>query len=290
MVLLLQKGAIAMATKARKRVHPMPKLGWQDRLLYTVWIAGSVIGILASVWLPLFFRRKIPGGDARILSCVPGDGFGNFLWLFAWLLIFTPLLILVPCKNRIPVFGNAKVRYGPPAYPRVYPLLMKNKPTHRPGTREISKKRVNKIGSVILLAGLVVSLLMYPMCLWGRSELHRSGSVAVYNRFNRQTAAYSPKDVERVRLHVVREGGRQGTTQWEPYMTLCFTDGNSRNFPVEDFGETWSEALQEAQALTVFWSGILHIEDEDQLQKAAITQHMTVEEEEQLYRLFRIPQ
>ena len=42
-----------MATKAKKPVHPMPKLGWKDLLLYWTAMVGLGIFIIAGFFIPM---------------------------------------------------------------------------------------------------------------------------------------------------------------------------------------------------------------------------------------------
>lgn len=128
-----------MAKKAKKRIHPMPKLGWQDRLLYTLLIVVTFGGALGCLFFLRINRDRLLSADA--LTYEDDISFMYGLFLFFFLLTVGIIVIFGPCRKRKPIFGKKGVRYGPPAYPRVFPLLMKNKPQYWESASKIKKRK-----------------------------------------------------------------------------------------------------------------------------------------------------
>lgn len=192
-----------MPRKAKKRVHPMPKLGWADQLLYWVAIIACFAGAVVSVFFPLYYREALAKTNSEMIAYTEGTGSLHFVWLFL-LLFFVGLVICAgPYQHRLPVFGRKDIRYGPPAYPRVYPLLVKNKPKHWESPKaQARKKKLTWIGISALLASLLFCAAIYPRCLCGRYELLSDGTVTVYDADNRQTAHHGIKDTEKLWLVV----------------------------------------------------------------------------------------
>ena len=65
-----------MAKKAKKRIHPMPKLGWQDRLLYTLLIIicfGGSVGCLAFSPIIFFISQILKSGNDSLSEAVPTE-------------------------------------------------------------------------------------------------------------------------------------------------------------------------------------------------------------------------
>ena len=117
-----------MARKAKKRLHQMPPLSFVDKSIY--WFILLVL--LALYFLltlgTLFLRRKIAFQDEMVIACEDNISFLWFLvpWMTFMLMTFITWYDLY--QRRKPIFGIRNFKYGPPAWPKEYPLFMKNKP------------------------------------------------------------------------------------------------------------------------------------------------------------------
>lgn len=116
-----------MARKAKKKIHQMPPLSFVDKLIYWTVMALQVVFFLALMFGALLLREKIAFSDETVVAASEHIS----LW---WMIVpsFSLLIVVIPWgrwyQDRRPLFGRRNFKYGPPAWPRVYPLFMKNKP------------------------------------------------------------------------------------------------------------------------------------------------------------------
>ena len=66
-----------MATKAKNKVHPMPKLGWKDMLLYWSAMARAFSMALSFIFVGTI-QEKIAFSDPAVIA----QGYGQGNWLF----------------------------------------------------------------------------------------------------------------------------------------------------------------------------------------------------------------
>ena len=268
-----------MATKAKKRVHPMPKLGWKDQLLYWAGITITFSSMLFCLFFPIHYRSTLAYSDPRVFTFSDGEGTFHF-W---WLLFVSGIYFIIVVKlysARIPVFGRNDISYGPPAYPRVYPLLMKNKPKHWVSAVDAArKKRIRIIAAVALIIVTVVSMILYPRSLYGRNELYEDGTVAVYDTYN-NPKHYAVDDIESVSLEPISI--RRG---WTVGFVFTFSDGETCKITIPKSNGDWSVNLLKAQQLKKYYGPILTI-DADGLWKVVLSQNADAVEKDLLYALF----
>lgn len=277
-----------MAKKAKKKLHPMPKLGWKDQLLYwTVFILTGA-GSLVSLFFPIYYRWTLSVGADNVISYADGKGNANALWLALWLFVVWLIVFAGFYQKRYPIFGRKDIKYGPPAYPRVYPLLMKNKPQYWVSPKKIARNRkLAVIVPCVLVCTLMFSIAMYPRSLYGRYELLRSGSVVEYDTRNQIAEEYHLGQIESVSLGTHRtSGGRYSSGSWYASFAITFTDGKRCSFSIRPMGESWTEAIATAQQLKQIYGDLLHIEGQDDLWKVVLDTDMTEEEAQMLYRLY----
>ena len=279
-----------MARKAKKKIHPMPKLGWKDQLLY--WSAMLITGIGAFVLLlfPAYYRDKLADSNPFALSWATGEGSLHHLWLVFWLFLACILIITGFYQKRTPVFGRSDIRYGPPAYPRVYPLFMKNKPKHwqseKAKVRAVSRKRI--IISILVVTFLICASL-YPLSLHGRFELLNDGTVVEFDSHNQEKTHYTINDIDDVILDTDKSsGGRYSSGSWYARVKITFSDGESCSFSVKGFADNWTDAIYAAQTLKEMYGSMLHIEGTEDLWKVVLDTDMTAAEEALLYQLFEV--
>lgn len=279
-----------MARKAKKKVHPMPKLGWKDQLLYWAGMLATGVGALFCLFFPIYYRDKLSASNPLALSWDMGEGSLHHLWLSFWLFFACILIITVFYQNRTPVFGRSDIRYGPPAYPRVYPLLMKNKPKYWQSEKAKAKSTARKriIISVLLVSFLFCAAL-YSLSLAGRYELLNDGTVVVFDSHNRQKAHYAINDIESVCLDTdIAGGGRYGAVSWYASVTIRFSDGEHCEFSVRSFADNWTDAIHITQTLKGNYGSLFYIEGAEDLWKVVLDTDMTSAEQELLYQLFEV--
>lgn len=273
-----------MPRKAKKKIHPMPKLGWKDQILYWAGMLITGIGGLFCLFFPTYYRNTLAAGNPLVLSWDAGAGNLHSLWLYFWL-FFACILILVLYRKRIPIFGHSDIRYGPPAYPRVYPLLMKNKPQHWQG--EIAKKKAATRKWIIagaLLTSFLLCVALYPSSLANRYELLKDGTVVSFDSHNRQKARYAISDIETVCLDTERT-----RRTWHARITIRFSDDEHCDFSIKSFADNWTDALYIAQMLKENYGPTFYIEDTQNLWRVVLyNKDMTSEETELLYQLFEV--
>lgn len=272
-----------MAKKAKKRIHPMPKLGWQDRLLYTLLIIICFGGTLGCLAFSRINRYRLLSAEA--LTYMEDDRFLYGLFLTFYLLMVGIIVVFGPCRKRIPVFGRKGVRYGPPAYPRVFPLLMKNKPQYWESASKIKKRKKRKIIlTVFLVCSFLLSTFLYSRSLCGRYELMNDGSVKVFDYKNRETEHYKSHQIQSVCVSIYRSGGK--SVSYNLGMFVSLPDGEEYLFRVDKFGDDWNSALRQALSLKDRYGVIFCAEDEDDFWKFFLYNHLTPQEKELLYQLF----
>ena len=276
-----------MPRKAKKKIHPMPKLGWKDQLLYWAGMLTAGIVALFCLFFPTHYRNKLSATNPALLSWDVGSGYLHSLWFCFWLFLLC-ILILVFYQKRIPVFGRDDIRYGPPAYPRVYPLLMKNKPRHWQGENAKKKHATRKwIITGALLTSFLLCAALYPSSLASRYELLKNGTVVAFDSHNRQKARYAISDIEAVCLDTERTGGRNRS--WYARITIRFSDDEHCDFSIKSFADNWTDALYIAQKLKENYGPVFYIEDTQNLWRVALyNTDMTSEEIELLYQLFEV--
>lgn len=276
-----------MPRKAKKKVHSMPKLGFWDKLLYRVLMIIGYGGSVVCVFAPMVQRRLLADANPDALACdmeVAGILFGFCFAL--WLLVVGMIVTLKLYKPRIPIFGRSDIRYGPPAYPRIYPLLMKDKPKFWESPKRIHKRRLKfRICAAALVVTFLFSTIMFSFSFYSRQELLRDGTVMAYDNQNRSTH-YDLEDLESVRLFVNRSGRRH--TRWYPSFELRFKDGTRCIFNVRAFADDWIPAFQIAQGLKAYYGELLVIHGTEKLEKVTLTQSMTAMESRLLYELFEM--
>ena len=279
-----------MARKAKKKIHPMPKLGWKDQLLYWTAMLTTGVGAFALLLFPAYYRDKLSDSNPLALSWSTGEGSLHHLWLGFWLFFACILIITVFYQKRIPVFGRSDIRYGPPAYPRVYPLFMKNKPKHwqseKARIKAVSRRRII-IG--ILVVSFLICAALYPLSLHGRFELLNDGTVVVFDSHNEEITHYTINDIDDVILDTDKtSGGRYSSGSSYARVKITFDDGDDCSFSVISFADNWTDAIHNAQRLKEIYGSILHIEGTEDLWKVVLDTDMTAAEEALLYELFEV--
>lgn len=270
--------------KAKKKRHQMPRLSILDQIIY--W---AIFAVLCLVWFALIFaflilRQKIAFSDASVLAAAEHS---SSLWSLVPMLTFQILslvLWLIPYEAQRPIFGLKNFKYGPPAWPKVYPIFMKNKPPVWVSPR---KKRERKQLAAFLALLLLVSFIPFPWALYGRDCLYADGNIRQYSMFNHPVQEYLPQELAEAEFSVYHYStGRYGTgTHWDVRMRLTTGAGNTYTFEGRDFrpGESWPDAMLR---LKEHYDPAIFRADPEHLQKVILDQNLSQKEILLLNRLF----
>lgn len=279
-----------MARKAKKRLHQMPPLSFVDKLIYWTIIVLLCVAYFVLLLGPLYLRYQIAFSDAAVIAA--GDHASIFWSMVPWMTFFlmTFILWLQPYQKRIPIFGRRNFKYGPPAWPKIYPLFMKNKPPVWVSER---KKKERKQIAVILLVVLLVSFVPFPWCLYGRDCLRSDGSIVQYNMFNSQTHEFSAGDIADIEIETYRHstGTRFKTRHWGIRMVFLTDSGREYAFEHKEFRKDqqadfvyWLEAMLRLKKR--YDPSIIHYGGAENLDLFIADMNLSQEEAQMVYRLF----
>lgn len=275
-----------MARKAKKRMHRMPKLSFVDKLIY--W---TIFLLMVASWGGLFlgalaWRDKIAFADG---SVVASDANASFLWILVPSLTWIPMSTILwtqPYQARKPIFGIRNFKYGPPAWPRVYPVFMRNKPQEWTSER---KKKQRKHIAILLVLVLLISFLPYPLSLCGRESLCSDGTILEYNMFGYQTEAVTVGDIAEVEIETYRY--RTSPARYGVHMVFRTEDGEKYVFDFSDFRDTetsetpfWLETMLQIKEL--YPSHMIQYDGEESIDRVFEDRNLDVECIEKLYLLF----
>ena len=267
----------------------MPKLGWKDHLLYSIACTLTLGGASALIFIPGYLQERNAFSYEEVVAVNEGPGNFNWLFLFIWLLLIFEM-ILIQYAQRFPIFGNKNVRYGPPGYPHVYPVFMKNKPKHWVSQQEQAKKKRRRNWIMIALASsFLFSLFTFSLSIRGREVLLYNGAVQVYNGWDRQKKEYKHSEIEKVILKTYLFRYRS-SSKWEVEMEIHLQDGEIFEYDNTSFRGDKKQQLQEMLWMKERYADLLVIEGTENLRGVIIDQHFDDAEQTLLYELFEYEQ
>lgn len=277
-----------MARKAKKKVHKMPPLSFLDKMIYWGIFAVLCAAYVALMFGPLQLRHAIAFSDEAVIAAA--DHFSAFWLGIPWLTFFlmTFILWLLPYQNRTPIFGKKGFKYGTPAWPKVYPLLMKNKP---PVWVSENKKKQRQSFAIFLLVVLLVSFIPLPWSLYGRDCLRYDGSIVEYNMFGQQVEEFAPGDIKEVTADIFRysTGGKyHKTSHWGIQLKMRTDSGKKYTFDHREFDNDGTRLYlsQMASVISRYDPGIIRYEDIEDLDKLIGEKGLSEEEIQLLYQIF----
>lgn len=223
-----------MTKKAKRRIRQMPRLSPLDRLIYWLIMIMLIIVYFLLIFIPIDLWHLIAFRDESVIAAT---GEASLLWVlipFMTFFLMTFILWEQAYQNRRPIFGIRNFKYGPPAWPKVYPLFMKNKPRVYVSPR--AKKQRRSL-AVLLVVILLVSFLPFPLALYGRTVLHQDGSITEYSPFNRVYHTFYSGECAEIRIGTYRysNGKSSPSTHWGVKMTFVTETGRKYTFDHRDF-------------------------------------------------------
>ena len=173
--------------RAKRRKPPRPPLSFLDKTLYFLFLLLSYGLVLFFLLGILLLRKGIAFSDPTVIAASSKDLSFFFLIPLFLLLVCTPVCFLeFTAGNRLPLFGNRKIKYGhPPWDEHCYPLF--NSRYKKEAMIRPSKKENRRIIAVTLTVLFALTLLLGSLSLFSRKCLYQDGSLACYNSFGQPT-------------------------------------------------------------------------------------------------------
>ena len=220
-----------MARKKKKKLK-MPPLSALDSCIYYLGMALCVIlGLSLSLFVTLLTKR-IGLADPDVIAV--DERATVLLGIFPYIAFL--LLLLCPLgtaySKRMPIFGKKGIQYGPPKYPKVYPLFMREKPPVWVSDR---KKESRKTFAIFYVLLVILCLLPIPAGVFGRSCLMENGDVAVYNFLNQEKDRYHVGDIKELCFYPADLHPRSRGYSYDLNAKITMTDGKTFYFDAADF-------------------------------------------------------
>lgn len=279
-----------MATKAKKKLHKMPPLSTGDLLIYWLLFLVLIALDLAAMIFPFWMLHRRAFADEAVVAASMTAG---IIWSVPSYCVLTGVTIGLwgtAYRNRWPIFGKRNFKYGPPAWPKVYPLFMKNKPYVWVSKHAVERRRRNALLLLILVA---VSFLPYPLSWSGRHCLRQDGSVAQYNAFNIKTRDFTSGQIDRVELEAyTHRKSRKNPTRIADVRVVLTTDTGKRYiFDHDEFRDcTWNGNTDWLPAMVAlkerYRPEIITYAGTGYLEKVILDNRLSPQQQTMLYELF----
>ncbi|MBR5571028.1 MAG: hypothetical protein IKV99_00085 [Oscillospiraceae bacterium] len=269
----------------RKRKKPKaPPLSLGDKALYHAMVWGCFVGPWVITIAGTAIAREIMFASGRVIAF----GMSGLWLLYCCAGMVLSLLFYWMKQKRYPVFGNREVKYGPPQYNEVYPLLGHYETNRCPNARWKKTARMLRCLWTLSFAALLSGLLAISPAY----VLTEENSVEVYGRLGCPKETYGAERIAAVELEGVFYGGRYGSTKTVT-LRLEMLDGEEFVFDYEAFDNTGN--VSSGTNMAIF--AMQHIKEyvaptavtirgADNLPKIVDRLHLSAAEEAQLYTLF----
>ena len=223
-----------MAKRQRKQQKhlPRPPLSRWDKVFYPAVVVG---GIVISVGMALggsILTGCIARTDPTVLV-TRSTLYPLTLVLAVVFLLFVmiPLLWWGKLKGVIPIFARRDVIYGRiGGYRESYPVFGRYKIGY--GADDWVENTKEKKQLLRCLAVALAVLLLFPLTLFGRYDLHEDMSLTVRSIVNTETTRYDPEDVTSVILAIEYDVTARKVTsaRYKTTVTVKTSDGISYKF------------------------------------------------------------
>ena len=273
-----------MAKKKKRRLQ-VPSLSALDTGIYAfLMVCAVAVGLFFYPMAIGQYRRSVYQDTHILAQDQPGT---VFLCLFGLAVGGAIAMALDWLRRRKqPIFGKANIKYGPPQWKPVYPLLSKQ-------FWKIfcaNQKRL-MIGVLCVLVFAVLVVSVTALGLPPGERLYDDGRICVYNSFREKTREYGPADLAEIRISTCSYSGwRGGYRTWGIEMEILMADGAKFAFSNREFHNE-DENIHGAiggmtQIKAIFDPGIITVSGKEALAKAVRDMNLNREETELLYRLF----
>lgn len=277
-------------SKKKSKLHKlkMPPLTKIDKALYILLIGLTIVVFIAMPVGQSAVKDVIAFSDNSVLAY---DERGYFLFALPFLFILEVIIIValsVGLSDRKPIFGDKSITYGPPRYPSVYPVFMRNKPKDyiRPSHKKF--KKWYKSAIIILLASTFV---LVPFSLFGRVCLKDNVSIEKYNGFNVRTQTIEQDEMDTLTFRILLSGHK--ALSYNIYMDIKTLSGRKYTFMYSDFYGAGKN--KDKSALDCFEFVKSHFPDEkvfyertDLLEELIEDRNFNQSETAQVYELFDV--
>ena len=272
-----------MAKKKKRRIQA-PSLSALDKGIYYCLIVSSIVaGLFLYPAIIGNFRRSIFQDMHILAQGNPGIVILGFFGMF----IGGGLALALDWlrRRKQPIFGKANIKYGPPQWKPIYPVLSKQF-----WNTLYSNKRHLMFLLMCILALVFSVVSVTSLVLPVRECLYDDGSISVYNCFNEKTEEYSKSDVVGIRIYTRAYYDRRGWDDWGIEIKISTNDGKDFFFSYRDF-QTMEENIQGSitgmyQIKMSFDPSIITIDGKENVAYVARDMHLNKQETELLYLLF----
>ena len=188
-------------------------------------------------------------------------------------------------RRKQPILGKSNIKYGPPKWKPVYPLLSKQFWNNLYSNK---KRLMFLVLCMLVLIFVVVSVTSLVLPL--RECLYDDGSISVYNSFNEKTEEYSKSNVIGIRIYTRTYHDRRGPDDWGIEIKISMNDGEDFFFSYSDF-QTMDENIRGSitgmyQIKMSFDPSIITIDGKENVAYVTRDMHLNQQETELLYLLF----
>ena len=226
-----------MAKKQRKQQKhlPRPPLSPWDKVFYPAVVVGGIAICAGMVIGGLILTGHIAHRDSTVLVTRSTTTLLILSLAVLFLLfVLTPLLWWGRLKGVIPIFARRDVIYGRiGGYQESYPVFGRYKIGY--GADDWAENTREKKQLLRCLAIALVILLLFPLTLFGRYDLHEDMSLTVRSIVNTETTRYDPEDITSVILAIEYHATarRSGYNRYHTMVTVKTSDGMSYKFSAD---------------------------------------------------------
>ena len=262
-------------TKAKDIFAP---LSFIDKILYLLLMILSFALALSPILLLYVIKRQIAFSDPTVIATRIDDV--SIIFLFPFAFIFLIITFIPPLKlleYNCPIVGS-------PSKNKVYSPF---KEDFIPLVKIVFKEFFTDTAIKVLLWLLIPSLLICPLSLFSRVDLHEDFSVTKYNIINQLSESHTTRDFKELTIEVYSHGTKGGR-QWGYQIEILTDDGDEiylRNgyFKNKNNEETLDKMLE---IKSLFAPESIKIENEKNLYKVIKDLKLNEVEIQKLNELF----
>ena len=269
----------------KKKKDRNPPLSVLDKSIYTAAICLSgLLGFLLC-WIYLFhLRTPLAFSRPDVIA----------VHMHASMLLCLPFIMFFPVSGiaffadklteKKPIFGNPKIQYGQSPWAKdCFPLFSRRKKEKLTPRKKEFRKNMLRVGWFFLTAGLVLTLAIASLSLFGNDYLRNDNSVVCYNVFNRQSGkTYYNKDFYRLTLSTSSSRHRS----WNYFMSIEMNDGKVFSFADNDFGKREDPLKKMLEIRNFFPLDNVTVSGAENVDKIADERKMNDEQRQLLHDLF----